>query len=258
VASIQVIQQAVGHIPADDRDVWLKIGMALKSELGDEGFGLWDYWSQSAHNYNERDARVVWRSIKRGPIGIGTLFHVAKDYGWGVSSNLKPIPIITPKAATKPTGGTKKYALELWLRSDYRGVETHPYAIAKGIDWSAGAKRGKVSGCVIGKDQDCVIVPIRDLCTDKVVGVQCINPKGDKQTFGSLSGNGFICGNTLNRNLRWFVVEGWADAISMVFHHYQGNAMAFAACGKSSMDTLANRVAEVFKPDKVIILEDAA
>lgn len=56
---------------------------------------------------------------------------------------------------------------------------------------------------------------------------------------------------------RWFIVEGWADAISIVFHHYHGNAAAFAACGKSSMAKLADCVARVYSPDELIVLEDA-
>lgn len=162
-----------------------------------------------------------------------------------------------PRPKTKPKGDTGLYARELWLKADWRTVAKHPYSIAKGIDWSAGAARGIASGRVIGKNADCVIVPIRDIQTDRVVAVQCINPEGKKQTFGPLSGNGFVCGNTLDKSIRWFVCEGWADAVSLVFHHYKGNAAAFAACGKSSMEKLAERVVEVYAPEQVIILEDA-
>jgi len=252
------IWSALNFIPADDREIWVKIGMALKAELGAEGFSLWDGWSQSADSYSARAARDVWRSIKGGSIGIGTLFHVAKKNGWrALSGTQKPIPRAKPAPITDKRS-TSTYARELWLKSDWQNVATHPYAIAKGIDWGAGAARVTASGKVIGKKADCVIVPIKDLQTDKVVAVQCINHAGAKQTFGSISGNGFICGNTLDKSIRWFVVEGWADAVSMVFHHYKGDAVAFAACGKSSMDKLAEKVVEIYAPDQLIILEDAA
>jgi len=252
------IWSALNAVPADDRETWVKVGMAIKSELGDSGFSLWDGWSQSADNYSERAARDVWRSIKGGSIGIGTLFHIAKENGWrALTMAQKPIP--KPKAApttdNRPTG---IYARELWLKSDWQSVSSHPYAIAKGIDWPAGAARVTASGRVIGQNADCVIVPIRDLQTDKVAAVQCINTEGKKQTFGPLSGNGFVCGNTLDTSAWWYVVEGWVDAVSMVFHHYKGDAVAFAACGKGSMDKLAEKVAEVYAPDQLIILEDAA
>ncbi|MEJ1341049.1 MAG: PriCT-2 domain-containing protein [Candidatus Sedimenticola sp. (ex Thyasira tokunagai)] len=252
------IWSALSTIPADGRETWVKVGMAIKSELGDAGFSLWDGWSQSAGNYSERAARDVWCSFKDGSIKIATLFHLAKENGWNAfkaSQKPKPRPKVAPTPLKQSTG---IYARELWLKSSWKSVASHPYAIAKGIDWYAGAARGKASGRVIGLNADCIVVPVRDLSTDRVVAVQAINSNGDKQTFGNLSGNAFICGNTLDLNIPWFVVEGWADAISLVFHHFRGNAAAFAACGKSMMPIVANQVAEVFKPDEVTILEDAA
>jgi putative DNA primase/helicase len=65
------IREALGFIPADDRDTWVKMGMAIKSEVGDAGFDLWDGWSQQADTYNSRDARDVWKSIRRQWQGDG-------------------------------------------------------------------------------------------------------------------------------------------------------------------------------------------
>jgi putative DNA primase/helicase len=70
-ATLADIESALASIPADDRDVWIKVGMAIQSELGDAGFSLFDYWSQSADSYRERDTRDVWRSFKAGSIAIG-------------------------------------------------------------------------------------------------------------------------------------------------------------------------------------------
>jgi hypothetical protein len=82
------IQRALSHIPAQDRDMWLRMGMAVTSGLGEDGFGLWDTWSRTADNYNASDARAVWRSIKpNGGISIATLFHTATRHGFG-----RPIP----------------------------------------------------------------------------------------------------------------------------------------------------------------------
>ncbi len=77
------INSALDFMPSDDRDTWVKAGMALKSELGDSGFALWDHWSQRADSYKASDARNVWRGIKPdGGVTIGTLFHEAKAGGW--------------------------------------------------------------------------------------------------------------------------------------------------------------------------------
>jgi hypothetical protein len=79
----QRIADALRAIPADDRDVWLQIGMALKAELSDGGRSLWDNWSATCGDkFNNRDQDKTWRSFRRNGIGIGTLFHHAQQYGW--------------------------------------------------------------------------------------------------------------------------------------------------------------------------------
>ena len=214
------LHSALSFIPSDDRQTWLNIGNALKFALGPDGFSVWDYWSESAHNYSAEACISVWRSFREQKFGIGVVFHIAKLNGWTPDRKMER-PVIKPKPAPKSQSSTKQYALELWLRSERSdtAVGRHPYAEAKGITWAAGAGRVRASGKIIGKDSDCIIVPIRDLETFKVVAVQCINPQGDKQTFGAISGNAFICGNTLDKSLRWFVCEGSAVAVLPVVHH---------------------------------------
>ena len=82
--------------------------------------------------------------------------------------------------------------------------------------------------------------------------MQCINAQGQKQTFGPRSGNAYICGNTLDKSLRFFIVEGWADAFSMVHHIYKGDAAAFACMGKD-LRNLAKRVESVFDVETIIV-----
>lgn len=251
---------ALQCIPADDREVWVTVAMAVKSALGNDGFALWDAWSQTADNYNERDARNVWRSIKDGATGIGTLFYLAKQHGWHRENilthpPLKPLHKPSPPQANVDTG---IYARKLWLAADFSGhaVAAHPYALKKGIRWAAGAARGTASGRIIGQGADCIIVPIRDFATGKVVAVQCINANGDKQTFGPVKGNGLLLGNTLDKRLPWYVAEGWASAVSMVFHHQRGHGICAASFGKSNLDTVANKLAQIHNPDEIVILRE--
>ncbi len=60
---IERIRQDLQFIPASDRDTWVKMGMAVKSEFGDAGFDLWDGWSKQDDSYKVRDARDVRKSI---------------------------------------------------------------------------------------------------------------------------------------------------------------------------------------------------
>lgn len=74
------IEAALAVIPSNDRETWLKIGMALKAELGQAGFELWDKWSSTAPNYGGTEK--AWNSFKRNGVSILSLFDVAKEYGY--------------------------------------------------------------------------------------------------------------------------------------------------------------------------------
>jgi len=77
------ISEALQFIDASDRETWLRMGMAIKSELADTGFDLWEAWSLQAESFNTKDARDVWKSIRAGgKVTIGTLFYEAKANGW--------------------------------------------------------------------------------------------------------------------------------------------------------------------------------
>ena len=89
---LERIRAALAFVPADDRGLWVRMGMAIKSEAGDAGFEVWDTWSQGASAYRETDARDVWKSIKgNGAVTAGTLYHEARGHGWRDDSDrLKP------------------------------------------------------------------------------------------------------------------------------------------------------------------------
>lgn len=68
---------------AIDRDAWVMIAMAIKSEFGDSGFDLWDHWSQGHAKYDQAHNRMVWRGISAsGKTGIGHLFKTAIANGY--------------------------------------------------------------------------------------------------------------------------------------------------------------------------------
>ena len=190
--------------------------------------------------------------------GFALLQHV---YGWDIAKAFEEVADylrlypVKPKLCSAPKS-TQSYALQL-RKEAQEDAASHPYAQAKGITWNAGARRHRsVTGREVGRNADCLVVPIRDIQTDAVVAVQAINQAGKKQSFGPIKGNGFICGNALDKSIPWFVVEGWADAVSLAFHHYDGNACAFAAFGSNVMDALAERVSEVYNPAKLAVVGD--
>ena len=255
------VEVMLSYIPATDRETWMRVGMALKAEFGDDGFELWDRWSQSSDNYQARACRDVWRSFRGHGVSIGTLVHLAQEHGWRPSA-IPATPLLKRshhKPAPPPLNSrTADYGRTLWDGADRDDevVSAHPYAVKKGINWAAGAGRGKASGSVIGQSVDCVIVPIRELATGDVQAVQCINPEGKKQTFGPLTGGCLVLGNTLAHGLPWYVCEGWASAVSMAFHHHHGNAVCAAAFGKSQLDNVARGIGEAHQPHEITILRE--
>lgn len=80
------------------RDLWLTVGMSLHSAArgGEEGFKRWTDWAIPGEKYKgERDQRIAWKFRRKGGtnIGIGTLFHIAKLFGWCDPVSVKADPI---------------------------------------------------------------------------------------------------------------------------------------------------------------------
>lgn len=62
---------------------WVKAGMAIKAEVGESGYSIWNEWGQGSATHKERDAQSVWKSFKKNGVGIGTLLGItAMDRGW--------------------------------------------------------------------------------------------------------------------------------------------------------------------------------
>ena len=82
----EIVQSALKHIPpqgAGSRDHWIKVGMAIHSELNnDKGLELWSTWSASDPEFADdwvgsNPCAEVWGSFKPGAVTLGTLFWMA-------------------------------------------------------------------------------------------------------------------------------------------------------------------------------------
>lgn len=150
----------------------------------------------------------------------------------------------------QPTSGKRSYGLELWMRACRADavVAQHPYLIRKGFRHAYGAGVAEVVRSRRWEGaQPCVVVPIREHGTGKVIAVQAINPDGQKVTFGSMTAEDgtpgyLLLGNDLDPKAPLFVAEGWADVVSLVFIAYRGNAGGAVAFGKSRLDRIADQL----------------
>lgn len=88
--------QALRHIDADDRDTWLRVGMAIHNEAPTaEGYALWETWSATSSKFDPQDQLRVWRSFKRrglSGVGLNTVFAMAASAGWQNRGNVVDLP----------------------------------------------------------------------------------------------------------------------------------------------------------------------
>jgi len=82
----EIIQSALKVIPgqgAGSRDHWVKVGMAIHSELPtDLGLTLWSAWSAEDPEFSQdwsegNPCEQVWESFRKGPVSLGSLFWMA-------------------------------------------------------------------------------------------------------------------------------------------------------------------------------------
>jgi len=84
--SLDDIKSALRHLDCEDTAVWLRAGMAIKTEFGESGFDIWDGWSQGDSRYTHKQTLTKWKSFhgssSRGSVSIGTILHWAFERGF--------------------------------------------------------------------------------------------------------------------------------------------------------------------------------
>ncbi|MEO6608467.1 MAG: PriCT-2 domain-containing protein [Aestuariivirga sp.] len=61
--TVRDLRSALMSMRADDRDLWVRMGLALR-ELGDVGRGLWMEWSSQSEKFDPPKASKTWESFK--------------------------------------------------------------------------------------------------------------------------------------------------------------------------------------------------
>jgi len=82
--TLPAIRAALARLPNEelDYDSWVRVGMALKGALGEEGASLFAEWSAEARKNDPATTARSWASFRPDRIGAGTIYRLAMERGW--------------------------------------------------------------------------------------------------------------------------------------------------------------------------------
>ena len=123
---VQRIRSALAALPAEDYDIWLRVGMALHATgAGQQAFGLWNEWSQLSTKYDPAACSAKWGSFHaEGGTTVATVFALAQQAGW------TPAP---QGGAERASGGRGDEGASDWrdllTRTQNGGIRPHEHNV---------------------------------------------------------------------------------------------------------------------------------
>ena len=250
------ILSALDRIPPDiERESWYRVLAALKAECGDAGRDIAENWSKGAESYKPSDFASTWNSLNgNGGITIGTLFHIAREFGFQpvkTAPHNDPIKLNQPaieasrkRAETAQEARQDTHALvamkcvERWQKAT--PVSSHPYLERKDI----GAHGIKQEG-------ENLLIPMMDE-QGNIWSLQTIAPDGKKLfTKGSrtkglyfrIKGEGPVV-----------IAEGYATAVSIYEATGYHVAVSFSC---HNLESVARTIRGKLPDERIIIAADS-
>lgn len=211
---------ALQFISPIERETWVQMGMALRSEFGEAALDAWLDWSRQADSFRESAALSAWRSFKGAGVTMGTLFHLAKQNGWrDDDKHAKPTSAqvqarqqaaaerLTQKGqererAQQQAASKAGWILHQTVQEQHAYLQSKGWPDAKGAVWWPDEK------------QNLLCVPMR--VGDSLVGVQMIDREGGKRylTGQRTSEAEHLISNNGRGAADWFC-EGYATGLSL-------------------------------------------
>lgn len=269
----QEIAEALSYIDAGcDRETWVRMAMAVKSELGDGGFTVWNDWSRQSDKYNSKDARDTWKSVKRhGGIGIGTLIGEAQLFGFSLNDNER-----TPISAEEIQARKKRREEEERKEQQLRAERMAQAAAQANTIWESATelegdehpylkrKLVKSFGLRIGRfrNQDgALLVPIRNI-DGQITSLQAIfqneNPQlgrdRDYLPGGQKRGCFHVIGNKpTGANPVIVICEGYSTGASI---HMATGYCVVVAFDAGNVPTVAKLMRQQFGRATIVVAAD--
>lgn len=76
------LRSALATIPSDDRELWVRIGLALKTLAKNAGYELWMRWSATSMKHQPAEDAKTWRSFAPTNTSYKVVFTIAAEHGW--------------------------------------------------------------------------------------------------------------------------------------------------------------------------------
>ena len=257
-ASYDEIRTALSYINSQSRDVWVKVGTALKTEFGEAGFSLFDEWSKTANNYKSDDAKSAYKSFRRGMSNIGYVINQAKQNGWVrekpqaisqaeiLERQRKNQELARQAEIERQQKATEAaiYAQKVWNNAKPANPN-HAYLQSKGIDNPSVLAS-------IRQDKDALILPLKN--HGKIVGIQKIFESGDKRFNRDIEkkGSAFIIGDRADMKHGFLMAEGFATAATL--HQATGKPVVVAFDAGNLKDVANNLKGFVEKHHTTVLI----
>lgn len=139
------LRSALLHLRADDRELWVRMGHALKG-LGGTGRGLWLDWSATSEKFDAADASRTWESFRPEHTGHAAVFAEAQRHGWvnpmARTTAQEPPPYDgaphPADASDEPIKWTDPHPLTTKIDPEPYPLDALPDAIRKAVEEVAG------------------------------------------------------------------------------------------------------------------------
>jgi putative DNA primase/helicase len=257
--TLDQIRAALACIPPDlPRDEWARVAMALKSELGEAGFDLFDAWSKTGEKYDATATRDTWRSVKAsGRVTLGTLLHLAKKNGFTLQTEARPAPQQSEQdqasaAAARAAQDTAELAAREAAQAKAAEQAQRQWSAAREHGTSSYLNRKGVGAHGLRFDADgALLLPMRTV-QGELRGLQTIAADGAKRYLKGQQKTGLLhwCGSPENAQAL-LIAEGYATAASLFEATGHPCAVAFDS---GNLKHVAQAAREHFGPGLPLVL----
>ena len=262
--TLDIAAQALAAIDAGvERETWVQLGMALKSEFGDEAFDTWDSWSSRSNAYKQAEVRSVWKSFKSGNVGIGTLVYLAKLNGFVFPR--EELSADEREQRERDAQRRKRKAQQRERIQADKDRKRATRAAKEARKWWARMARSGVSAYLNHKQVQAyglrfkpdgtAVLPVCDV-RDDIHGLQVLYANGDKRFWPAgmrKSGNFYLIGNKPGLGDVVVVCEGYATGASI---HEATGLPVFVVFDAGNLGVVTKKVRAAFPDCRIIVAAD--